>query len=86
MGAVEEAVDELVADRRPGFFPLEDQLQPFRAGESDFGGGDQHRGVGQRDVSDAKRRHPSSSALVMMDWAISLILHFRFMAVRRRSA
>ena len=44
-------VDELVADRRPGLFPLEDQLQPFRAGESDFGRGDQHRGVVSADVS-----------------------------------
>jgi hypothetical protein len=91
MGDLEVAQQQPVADVGPGDVAHQFQRDALIRGEALVGGSDEHGGVGQRDVPGAHGNkvgpgHFSSSAAVMMDWAISTTLRWSFIAFERSAA
>ena len=82
MGAVEMAERQAVAQGRPGRLGGEVEFEALRSGESEFVRHDQRRGIAERDVAELEP-HPSRSAVVTIARAMSAILRFSFMALRR---
>ena len=87
VGGVEQADIELVAHVGPRHFADQLDVEPFGGAKALVDGDDQGRGVGEGNEAEAQALvHLNISAAVMIDWAISEIFFFSFMAVLRISA
>ena len=71
-----------VAQRRPGGLGGEVEVEPLGPGEAQFVGRDQRGRIAERNVAELEP-HPSRSAVVTIARAMSAILRFSFMALRR---
>ena len=84
MRAIEMAHRQLVAQGRPGGLAHEVEGEPLGPCEAELRRSDQARGIHEGDVSE-REPHPNRSAVVTMARAMSAILLFSFMALRRIS-
>ena len=88
MCGVKQTDVELVAHVGPGNFPNELNIEPFIRAEILVDRDQQCGRIAERNETNAQAfaTHRSRSAAVMIDWAISTIFLFSFIAVLRISA